>query len=284
MLPKLIEIGPFSIYSFGVMAMLGFLVPALLLRREFIRHKLDPDLVNTLVIAMILAGFGGARLYYILEHWSRFVQDPMSLIFTGAGLAWYGGFFGATAAVLWVIRWKKLPLGLTADMLAPLLVLGYAFGRMGCLLAADGDYGPPTDLPWGMSFPEGAMPPHLNPRIQEILGTTNVPLDIKVHPTPLYEILMLLPLFFFLWRRRTRPHTVGSQFGLYLVLIGAERFISEFWRMTPKVWGTWLTVPQLYSLVTALAGVILLLWLRRRKESKQRGRPQRQKRPQKVAT
>ncbi len=284
MLPILLRIGPVTIYSFGVMAMLGFLVPALLLRREFIRTKLDPEYVNSIVIAAILAGFGGARLYYIFEHWSRFVRDPLSLIFTGAGLAWFGGFFGAAAAVYWVIRRNKLPLGLTADLIAPMLVLGYAFGRLGCLLSGDGDYGPPTRMPWGMSFPNGAVPTHLNPHIQQILGTANVPIDIKVHPTPLYEILMLLPLFYFLWRRRLRPHPAGAQFSLYLVLIGAERFIAEFWRMTPRVFGTWLSVPQLYSLIVILAGVALLARVYRRGESVAAVEPSPRRRRQKAAT
>ncbi|MCI0694821.1 prolipoprotein diacylglyceryl transferase [candidate division KSB1 bacterium] len=105
MIPVLFKIGPLAINSFGVMAMLGFLIPTLLLRKEFIRKNLDPDIANGIVIAAMIGGFLGARIYYILERWDGFLANPLDYVFTGAGLVWYGGLLGGFGAgVLYVHR------------------------------------------------------------------------------------------------------------------------------------------------------------------------------------
>ena len=131
------------------------------------------------------------------------------------------------------------------DLIAPLLILGYAFGRMGCFLSGDGDYGPPTTLPWGMAFPNGT-----------------VPTIEKVHPTPLYEIALSLMIFAFLWKMRKRDMPTGMMFGIYLILAGAERFVTEFWRLTSVV-ALGMTVAQIISSVLMIAGIVMVLRLRR---------------------
>jgi prolipoprotein diacylglyceryltransferase len=88
-------------------------------------------------------------------------------------------------------------------------------------LAGDGDYGPPSDLPWAMSFENGVVP---------------TPPNVLVHPTPLYEFIFCLAIFAFLWKiRRRKEHLPGFIFGAYLFLAGVERFITEFWRRTPVI-------------------------------------------------
>src|SRR5882724_6403242 len=78
--------------------------------------------------------------------------------FGGMGFTWYGGVITGTAAVLIIIRRRGLPLGLVSGLLAVPLSLAYGIGRLGCLLAGDGTYGRPTDLPWGIAFPHGTVP------------------------------------------------------------------------------------------------------------------------------
>jgi phosphatidylglycerol:prolipoprotein diacylglycerol transferase len=148
--------------------------------------------------------------------------------------------------VLWSI-WRSLPLGLVANMTAAPLALGYAIGRIGCQLAGDGDYGDLTTLPWGMAYPEGTVP------------TTDI-----VHPTPVYETLAGLVIFWILWRMRGRLTAPWALFGLYLVLAGAERFLVEFVRATPIVAGG-LTTAQFISLGIIAIGAILVWrgWNRR---------------------
>lgn len=246
MYPDILKIGPFTLHSFGLMAMLGFLIPTLIMRREFSRKNMDPELANNISVAAIIGGFLGARLYYIIEHWQDFLQHPQDYVFSGAGLVWYGGFFGGALAVVWLVRHYRVPFWKAADVVGPQLLLGQAFGRMGCLLAADGDYGPPSDLPWAMAFPKGV-----------------VPTEVPVHPTPLYEMIFLLTFFAILWKIRRRPYPDGTFFGLYFICVGIGRFITEFWRMTPKLAFGWMSLAQMISLGMIITGVIIIISRRR---------------------
>ncbi|MFC1716421.1 prolipoprotein diacylglyceryl transferase [Candidatus Poribacteria bacterium] len=245
MLPVILRIGPLSIYSYGLMMALGFLVAGFFLKRELKRAGLPVDMGDLIVIAAVLGGVIGAKLYSIMES----LNDPNALslrsIFSGSGLVWYGGFIGGTLAVLAVIRLKRASILEVLDLLAPLLILGYAFGRMGCFLSGDGDYGPPTDLPWGMAFPNGT-----------------VPTLERVHPTPLYEILILSVMFAFLWKIRKRSTPKGWNFGLYLILGGVERFITEFWRLTSVV-ALGMTMAQIIGIISIAVGAALMLYPRK---------------------
>ena len=102
----------------------------------------------------------GARFVYVTTYWrEEFAGQPFSEIFMiqHGGLVYYGGLIGATVAGVIYIRWKKMPLWKTADVLAPSIALGSVFGRIGCLLNGC-CYGRPTDLPWAITFtnPAGA--------------------------------------------------------------------------------------------------------------------------------
>ncbi|MFC1714082.1 prolipoprotein diacylglyceryl transferase [Candidatus Poribacteria bacterium] len=245
MYPVILQIGAIKIYSYGLMMAMAFLAADFLLRRELKRAGLAADMGDLIVIGAVVGGIIGAKLYSITEN----LNDPDALslrsIFSGSGLVWYGGFVGGTIAVLAIIRLKRAPLLKVLDLLAPILILGYAFGRMGCFLSGDGCYGPPTDLPWGMSFPNGT-----------------VPTLERVHPAPLYEITMSLVVFAFLWKIRRRITPVGWNFGLYLTLAGIERFIAEFWRRTPVV-ALGLTMAQFLGIVSIAAGTVMMLYLRK---------------------
>jgi phosphatidylglycerol:prolipoprotein diacylglycerol transferase len=119
--------------------------------------------------------------------------------------------------------------------------IGQAFGRLGCFLVGD-DYGRPTDLPWGMAFPEGA-PPTLE----------------RVHPTMLYEMVWLFALAAFLWSRRQRSPLL---WGEYLVLAAVGRFAVEFLRVNPRV-VLGLSEAQIIAVGLALVGGIGWLAARR---------------------
>jgi len=243
MIPDLVKIGPITLHSFGLMAMLGFLIPSIIMRSEFRRRKIDPDFASTVAVAGIIGGFIGARGYYIVEHWQDFLADPLAMIFSGAGLVWFGGFAGGAAAVIYVIKRNNLAVLPTIDLIAPLVLLGYIFGRGGCFLSGDGDYGPPSDLPWAMAFPKGI-----------------VPSEVPVHPTPLYNIALGLFFFAILWKLRTRNFPAGTIFGMYLIAAGAERFITEFWRNTPKIAFGWMSLAQMISIALVLGGIFFINW------------------------
>jgi phosphatidylglycerol:prolipoprotein diacylglycerol transferase len=238
MIPVLFEIGPVRVGSFGVMMALGFLVPTILLRKEFARTGLNLDLANGIAISAILGGLIGARIYYVFERWDIFLSDPVSLLFANSGLVWYGGMLGGAAAVIADARRKQVPVVLVADLMAPLLALGQMLGRIGCLLSADGDYGPPTDVPWAMSFPRGL-----------------VPTDERVHPTPLYDGLILSAVFGALWTSRKWRLPAGFRISLYLLLLGLGSLVTEVFRVTPKVFAG-LTAGQLISSTLIFSGAV----------------------------
>ncbi len=239
MIPILVRIGPLAIGSYGVMMATAFLIVWWLLQREFKRNGYNPDWAQTLVFVSALAGIAGARFYFILEHWAEFKLDPLGMIFSGSGLTWYGGFlagFAAAFLVLWKLPAPTLKL---ADLVAPLLLLGYGIGRIGCFLSGDGDYGPPTHMPWGMAFPHGL-----------------VPTTVRVHPTPLYETTLSLILFAILWKTRKKNHPPGFMVSGMLVFYGLERFVTEFWRLTPKILWGWMSMAQIISVFLILAGSV----------------------------
>jgi len=240
MLPKLFEIGPITIHSFGFMLAVAFLLIAWLGAKEFVRRGYSADDAWSITFSAMIGGVLGAKIYFLLDHWSETVADPGGMIFSGAGLTYYGGLLGGALGVILTAWRRKIRLVHMTQMGAPLLALGYGVGRLGCFLNGD-DYGKPTSVPWAMTFPKGSPP-------------TSVP----VHPTQVYEAATSLAIFAFLWGTRRRWDDRGtSMFGLYLILAGSERFLVEFLRLnTPVAAG--LTVAQWISAGLIVLGAFLL--------------------------
>jgi phosphatidylglycerol:prolipoprotein diacylglycerol transferase len=161
------------------------------------------------------------------------------LLLSRAGMSWFGGFAGGVLAGLWFIHRKRLPTLAVLSAATPALAVGHGIGRIGCFLVGD-DYGRPTDLPWGVAFPEG-LPP------------TAVP----VHPTQLYETVLLMPIAWLLVRWRREGRADGLVFGTYLLLAGTVRFAIEFLRINERVVGP-LSVAHVASLLAAIVGLIVL--------------------------
>lgn len=232
MKPVLLDLGVLELTSYGVSKVLAAVVAGVLLGRELRRHGRDPEAAYGLVLAAVAGGFVGAKLYYLLEH-----ADNLSLrSFGGSGFTWFGGFVGGALATALAARRRAISFSLVAGMAAAPLAFAYGVGRLGCLLAGDGTYGTPTDLPWAMSFPNGTVP-----TLQE------------VHPTPLYEALAAFAIGALLWRLRRRLSPLAL-FGLYAVLMGLARFLVEFVRLNDGVL-LGLSQPQLWSLVLVLFGL-----------------------------
>ncbi len=272
MLPFL-HLGPLTIPTYGLMVALGMVAGYYLLAADLARRGIaakDSGVAEMFVAVPCLAGIIGAKIYSVLETPRELLADPLGQIFSRYGLTWTGGLIAGVATFVWLAHRKKIPLLDMLDAGSPGLALGYAFGRMGCLLSGDGDYGIPTSLPWGMSFPNGLVP------------TTE-----RVHPTPIYEILGACAIAWVLWRRgarqvarsngrrelraaspengaRLQPVLArGSVFAAYLMLTGVARFLVEFIRINPRVlFG--LTNAQIASAASVLGGAAL--WLARRRD------------------
>ena len=239
-----IHLGPVTLGTYGIMVAAALICAFFLMRADLARRSLAVDAESIIGITG-LAGLVGARLYHLLEDPRTFFANPLPLLFSTMGFAWFGAFLGGFIALVLLARSYKMPVLLMLDVASPAAALGYGIGRIGCLISGDGDYGIPTSLPWGMSFPNGLVP------------TTE-----HVHPTPIYELLAALVIAHILWRigprimRRERPE--GTVFACYLMLSGLARFLVEFIRINP---------PVLFGLSNAQAaaslcfiGGVILLW------------------------
>ena len=233
--------GPIGIHSYGLMLATAFITSVFVIQHELKRRGFLPDVAATIVVAAAIGGIVGAKIYAALLDG----QVTFREIFSTSGLVWYGGFIGGCLGVLIVVVRSPNPTLATIDIIGPTLLLGYGIGRIGCFLAGDGDYGPPSDLPWAMAFPNGT-----------------VPTDVPVHPTPIYETLISFTFFGILWSQRRKLENIpGVLFGASLILLGVERFFAEFWRITPRVLG-WMTAAQLFSIVAFIVGIVLIFWAR----------------------
>jgi phosphatidylglycerol:prolipoprotein diacylglycerol transferase len=218
MLPELFRIGPITVHTFGFALAVAFLVIAWLVSKEFVRRGFSSDLGGTITLATMVGGVLGAKIYYLVDHWSETMADPAGSVFSGSGLTFYGGLIGGSLAGIWVARRHRIAIPHMGDIIAPLLALGYGIGRIGCFLNGD-DYGKPTDAWYGMAFPKG-QPPTLD----------------KVIPTQIVESASGFLFFALLWSLRARwQEHHGRLFGAYLVLQGIERFLIEYARTNQPV-------------------------------------------------
>ncbi|MCU1285579.1 MAG: Prolipoprotein diacylglyceryl transferase [Acidobacteriales bacterium] len=243
-----INIGPLSIGTFGLMMWLAFVAAFFVLNADFRRRNLpaDPQMV---IGICALAGVAGAKLYHVLESPGELMAAPFTMLFSRTGFAWFGGFIAGLLALIYFAKRYRIPILTFLDAAAPAAAVGYAVGRIGCLLSGDGDYGEPTSLPWGMSFPHGL-----------------VPTNERVHPTPIYEFIAGMVIAYFLWKlgervlRGAMPN--GTVLAMFLIFSGMARFLVEFIRINPRVYFG-MSNAQVASLLSLIAGAALLIKLKR---------------------
>ena len=249
------------INSYGFMLMIAFYSCYYFLNKDLNRLGYDEKLAADVVFAAAVGGILGSKIYYLIENFDRVIADPMGMIFSGAGLVFLGGLMGGALAVTYVIRKNNLQWIKFADIVAPLLILGYAIGRVGCFLVGD-DYGLPTHLPWGISFPDG-LPPSTYAIFQTYYPWVNLsgfePGVLTVHPTQLYETLLGLGIFYYLYNKRRSVVVAGSLFFTYLIFAGSERFFIEFLRVNTK-YGFGFSGSQLISLTMIGIGIWFLTY------------------------
>jgi phosphatidylglycerol:prolipoprotein diacylglycerol transferase len=190
------------------------------------------------------------------------IHHPFAMIFDRSGFAWFGGLVLGIAALLWQGRKYGIGKLRMLDLCTVSAAIGYGVGRLGCLTSGDGDYGIPTKLPWGMSFPHGLVP------TTGPMGTcaeAGWPSNCAVHPTPIYELIVALLIAWYLWRRGrpAAPKPLGQLTGEYLVLTGLARFLVEFIRINPKLYFG-MSNAQVASLGSMVAGVALIVWAKKR--------------------
>ncbi len=234
MYPELFTIGNLTVHSYGLMIALAVLISAAAIYREAPGENLNPDHVLEAVIASAFFGLLGARLLFVFLNWDYFSANPAEILFAQfAGLSFFGGLFlGVFILYIWC-SWRKIGFLRLADLMAPYLALGYAFGRVGCFLNGC-CYGQVTDLPWAM--PAGMAD------------------DLLRHPVQLYAALGAVIIFILLKYLRPKRPFVGFILLSLFAFYGVLRFSTEFFREEPAAW-LGLTAAQNFSLVLILISV-----------------------------
>jgi len=271
---------PIPIYSFGFMVAAGAMFGAWILQKELDRMyragliggvrmpeegssrkgrkkmvEVSPSfIVGTITLIIIGAGFAGAKLFHILENLDSFARAPFRMIFSTGGFTFYGGMIVGGLGVVYYLRKKKLSVGRVADAMAPGVMIAYGIGRIGCQLSGDGDWGiasnlsaQPAWLPtwlWAETYPNNILGIDLS--------------STPVYPTPLYEFIAALAIFWLLWSFRKHNHIAGWLFWVYMVFNGAERFFIEKIRVNNRFdwFGITITQAELIALVLIAIGVI----------------------------
>lgn len=276
-----------EIYSYGLMMVLGFLFAYFLAFRLARRCRQNPDDLTNIALLALLAGVIGARALYVIHFWQpQYAGESFWRILNvrDGGLEFYGGVILAMLVVPGYLLFRRLPVRFYLDLLAPALMLGLAFGRMGCFLNGC-CYGKVCHLPWAVTFPYGSYayldhleqgklsaPPELSDKAGGIIPAKELTdqqraiaanhRSLPVQPAQLYELVTAVVLCGVLYRYFWRRRYDGQVFLLMIILYGIARFALEMLRTEPIVPGTGMTISQNLSLIAVLGGLICWLWLR----------------------
>ena len=269
--------------------------------KEVMQRIYPHQLIMEIVMVAAVGGLAGAKIFNAFETWSDFVQHPIQNLTSSSGLTFLGGLIVATASFYFFAKRHGIPFRHLCDAAAPGIMLAYGIGRLGCQMAGDGDWGifntayvstpngatrlataadqadihsfvhgmdkayvpAPAWLPdwlFGMTYPH-----NVGSEGRAIAGCSgdfcNV-LPVGVFPTPVYEAIACISLFFVLWLLRKRLAGTLQVFAAYLIFAGLERFLVEQIRVNYKYdWGfLHPTQAEILSVVMVVAGAGLLLF------------------------
>ena len=254
MYPVLFHIGSFAVNTYGVFLALAFLGAIFITVRLAARDGLPKERIYDLCLWLLISSLVGSKILMFFTE-PEYREHPLrlfSLDFLRSGGVFYGGLLGAMITGYVLMRRWKLPWWKTADACAPGIALGNVLGRQGCF-SAGCCWGKPTSLPWGVRFTEAG---------HEVTG---VPIDLKLHPTQLYEsFAMLIAFFFLLWLHRRKKFS-GEVILAYALIYATVRFLIEFVRDDPRgdILGlttlTGLSTSQLIGIFVGIGALVLFI-------------------------
>lgn len=230
------------------------------------------DLMGNIIMIAAVAGLIGAKIFHNLENWDDFIKSPVESLLSFSGLTFYGGLIVGLAAVYYYAKSNNIKFIHLIDAGAPGLILAYAIGRIGCQLSGDGDWGIVNlaakpewmgflpDWTWAYKYPHNVLSEGVP--ISNCVGRHCMELPQAVFPTPLYESVMAMLIFAFLWSIRKKIVQPGLMFSIYLVLNGLERFLIEKIRVNTlyNVSGFTFTQAELISSILMIMGIIGIVW------------------------
>ncbi len=238
------------------------------------------ELVGNITMLAAIFGILGAKIFHNLENIDELMRDPLDALISFSGLTWYGGFIFATIAIVWYGRKHNIAAIHLSDSITPALMLAYGTGRIGCHLAGDGDWGIANlhpkpdwlrwmpDWAWAYNYPNNVINEGLP--IPGCEGRHCHMLPDAVYPTPLYEAIVCILLFFFLWSIRKKLNVPGLMTSIYLLLTGMERFLIEKIRVNNKyhLGSFGITQAEIISFIMMIIGITGIIYLSRKKNQR----------------
>ncbi|MDO8805686.1 MAG: prolipoprotein diacylglyceryl transferase [Elusimicrobiota bacterium] len=224
--PIIFQLGSFKLPAYGLLVACGYLAGIFYIFRRAAASGINKEALSDLIFYTVLSGMLGAKLFYAATYWEDFGADFLSraaylLKSFQYGFVFYGGLIFGSAAFFITARRGKLNALRAADLFAPALALGHAFGRVGCFLAGC-CHGSPTACPVSVTFTNPAA--EVNPLY----------LGVPLNPVQLYEAAGNLAIFFLLSAALRRALggklPAGAVTALYAALYSALRFFAEFLR------------------------------------------------------
>lgn len=240
--PIICKIGPFSIYAYGLMLVLAFVISSTLAGLRTKKEGINPDIILNFSFIIFIWGVIGARLLYIIENTAYYLKNPLEIIMLQqGGLSWFGGLILSLFCGVLYLKKKNLAVYRIFDLIVPFVALGQAIGRIGCLLN-------------GCCFGKISK-----------FGIYFKEYNSTLIPTQIYSSLILILIFIILRFLQDKPHKEGQILFTYLLLYSTKRFFMEFWRADNEIILLGLTLFQIISIVIFCLSFLKLLLMKRPK-------------------
>ncbi|WP_442946167.1 MULTISPECIES: prolipoprotein diacylglyceryl transferase [unclassified Oceanobacillus] len=251
----MLELGPFTVYWYGVIIAFGALLGIYLAMREAERLGWNKDTIIDFVVYAIPIAIITARIFYVTFEWERYSGGPFWKVFAiwEGGIAIHGAVLGGVLTAIVYTRVKKLSFWKLADIIAPSLILGQAIGRWGNFMNQEAHGGPVSEAAYNnflQYLPDFIMN-------QMTIG------GVMYHPTFLYESIWNILVFIFLLLLRKYNPTRGLIFLNYLIFYSVGRFFIEGLRTDSLYIVEGLRTAQVVSVTLIVLGIILIIYRRK---------------------
>lgn len=251
-----IQLGPFTIYWYGVIIALGLFLGLYLATREASRLGLKKDYMVDLVVIATPVAIIFARIYYVIFEWEMYRDGPLWKIFAiwEGGIAIHGALIGAVLTAIVYARYRNVSFWQLADIAAPSIILGQAIGRWGNFMNQEAHGGPISEATYEK----------FHQYLPDFIMNQMCIDGVMYHPTFLYESVWNFVVFgILLWLRKFNPYR-GEVFLSYVMLYSVGRIFIEAMR-TDSLWFGPIKQAQLFSLLLIVGAVIILVYRRKKK-------------------
>ena len=243
--PILFKIGPIVIYTYGLFAFLGVVLGSMVAFQEAKKQGIAKETFSNIIFWVVVTGFLGAKLLYILIEFENFTKYPLEMV--RSGFVFYGGVIVGVSSLYMLAKKYALPFLKLADTIVVGVPLGHAFGRIGCFFYGC-CYGKQTDSFLGVIFPPSSP--------AGVFGA-------KIIPTQIISAFFLFLIFLLILFVKKRKKFQGQLLIFYIITYGIFRFIIEFFRGDPRGQFFMLSTSQWISIFFIFLGIFYFYRLSR---------------------